>query len=179
MTGSSRRDPRWDARGAQSWPWARQAGSPHPGAQPSWAQPSWAQPSWAQDPWQQHLRIGDAERDRAAAELGEHYAQGRLTTQEHSERLDLIWAAKTPADLAPVFADLPRPGMRPPTAGPHLPPRRPRRRGIPAPLMVLFVVLLVITVLTNLPLILIAVAAWFLLTRTGGCGSSRRQHWRH
>lgn len=161
MTGSSRRDPRWDTRAAQSWAWAQQ--------------------SWGQDPRQQHLRIGDAERDRAAAELAEHYAAGRITTAEHSERLDQIWAAKTPADLAPVFADLPRPGLRPPP-GPPTPmaaPSRRRSRGIPTPLMVLFVVLLVITVLTNLPLILIAVGAWFLLTRTGACGSSRRQpHWR-
>ena len=134
------------------------------------------------NPWDQHLRIGDAERDRAAAELAEHYAAGRITTAEHSERLDQIWAAKTPADLAPVFADLPRAGLRPPPGPPSLAPAPScrRRRGIPAPLMVLFAVLLVITVLTNLPLILIAVGAWFLLTRTGACGSSRRQQqWRH
>jgi hypothetical protein len=160
MTGSSRRDPRWEPRAAQSW--------------------AWAQPSWAQDPRQQHLRIGDAERDRAAAELAEHYAAGRITTAEHSERLDQIWAAKTPADLAPVFADLPRPGQRPPTAplAPTTASSR-RRRRLPTPLVVLLAVLVVVTVLTHLPLILIGVAVWFLLTRTGACRSSHRQpHWR-
>jgi len=53
------------------------------------------------------LRIGDADRAAAAEELGEHYAVGRLTTEEHSERLDRIWAARTRSELAPVFADLP------------------------------------------------------------------------
>ena len=53
------------------------------------------------------LRIGDADRTAAAEELAEHYAQGRLSAEEHSERLDRIWAAKTRAELTPVFADLP------------------------------------------------------------------------
>jgi hypothetical protein len=53
------------------------------------------------------LRIGDVERTAAADELAEHYAQGRLSTEEHHERLDRIWAARTPSDLAPVFSDLP------------------------------------------------------------------------
>jgi hypothetical protein len=55
------------------------------------------------------LRIGDADRETAARELGEHYALGRITAEEHSERLEQIWAARTQADLAPAFADLPRP----------------------------------------------------------------------
>ena len=44
---------------------------------------------------------------QAAEELGEHYAQGRLTTEEHSERLDRILEARTRAELAPIFSDLP------------------------------------------------------------------------
>ena len=43
----------------------------------------------------EHLRMSDAEREQAAGELGEHYVQGRLTAEEHSERLDQIWAART------------------------------------------------------------------------------------
>ena len=65
--------------------------------------------------------MSDAEREQAAAALGEHYAQGRLTTEEHSERLDRIWAAKTRAELAPIFRDLPGPG------------RAARRRARPPP----------------------------------------------
>ena len=61
-----------------------------------------------------HLRIGDAEREQAAAALGEHYAAGRLSTEEHAERLDRVWAARTRAALGPLFRDLPGralPGM--------------------------------------------------------------------
>ena len=55
----------------------------------------------------ERLRIGDAERETAAHELGEHFAMGRITAEEHSERLEQIWSARTAADLAPAFADLP------------------------------------------------------------------------
>lgn len=54
------------------------------------------------------LRIGDAEREAAARELGEHFAMGRITADEHGERLEQIWSARTAADLAPAFRDLPR-----------------------------------------------------------------------
>src|SRR5215210_7104725 len=53
------------------------------------------------------LRLSDAERELAAADLGEHFAQGRLTNEEHTERLDQIWAAKTRGEVAPIFRDLP------------------------------------------------------------------------
>lgn len=55
------------------------------------------------------LRIGDAEREAAARELGEHFAMGRITVDEHTERLEQIWSARTAADLSPAFQDLPRP----------------------------------------------------------------------
>src|SRR5215470_17022152 len=53
------------------------------------------------------MRISDADRDRAASVLNEAFADGRLTPQEHSERLDAIYAAKTQADILPLFSDLP------------------------------------------------------------------------
>jgi len=53
------------------------------------------------------LRASDADRDRAAAVLNDALAEGRLTAEEHSERLDSIYAAKTHADLVPVLEDLP------------------------------------------------------------------------
>ena len=69
------------------------------------------------------LRIGDAEREEAAHELGEHFAMGRITAEEHSERLEQIWAARTAADLAPAFADLPRPRVAEPVpSAPRAPP---------------------------------------------------------
>ena len=53
------------------------------------------------------LRIGDAERDAAAADLGEHYAAGRLTLDELNERLDAVFTSKTFGQLTNVMADLP------------------------------------------------------------------------
>ena len=70
------------------------------------------------------LRIGDAERDAAATDLGEHYAAGRLTLDELNERLDEVFSAKTFGQLTRIMADLPGPGRlawRTPVhgAGPH------------------------------------------------------------
>src|SRR5215472_10443813 len=53
------------------------------------------------------MRISDADRDRAASVLSHALAEGRLTPQEHSERLDAIFAAKTQADIRPLISDLP------------------------------------------------------------------------
>jgi hypothetical protein len=59
------------------------------------------------------LRIGDAERDAAAADLGEHYAAGRLTIDELNERLDAVFSSKTFGQLTRIMADLPGPGRLP------------------------------------------------------------------
>ncbi len=53
------------------------------------------------------LRIGDAERDAAATDLGEHFAAGRLTLDELHDRLDAVFAAKTLGQLTRIMADLP------------------------------------------------------------------------
>ncbi len=53
------------------------------------------------------LRISDADRDRAASILNQAMAEGRLTPDEHSQRLDGIYAAKTQADILPFVSDLP------------------------------------------------------------------------
>jgi hypothetical protein len=53
------------------------------------------------------MRISDADRDRAASIVADALAEGRLTPEEHSQRLDAIYAAKTAADLAPVVSDIP------------------------------------------------------------------------
>jgi hypothetical protein len=53
------------------------------------------------------LRASDADRDRAASVVNGALAEGRLTAEEHSDRLDAIYAAKTHAELVPLLADLP------------------------------------------------------------------------
>ena len=64
------------------------------------------------------LRIGHAERDAAAADLGEHYVAGRLTLDELHERLGAVFVAKTYGQLARIMADLPRLRRPVPLAGP-------------------------------------------------------------
>ena len=59
------------------------------------------------------LRIGDAERDAAAADLGEHYAAGRLSLDELHERLDAVFSSKTFGQLTRIMSDLPGPGRLP------------------------------------------------------------------
>ena len=53
------------------------------------------------------IRISDAERDRSVALLRHHCTEGRLTLDEFSDRVGLIFEARTAADLQSVFADLP------------------------------------------------------------------------
>ena len=55
-----------------------------------------------------NVRVGDAEREAVAAQLREHYADGRLTLEELNDRLDQTFAAKTKAELSTVMRDLPQ-----------------------------------------------------------------------
>src|ERR1700722_9058953 len=63
------------------------------------------------------MRVGDAEREAAAAEVREHFASGRLTQDELNQRLDQTFAAKTRGDLNAVFTDLPTANWQDATAG--------------------------------------------------------------
>jgi hypothetical protein len=52
------------------------------------------------------LRASDADREQAATLLSTAYAEGRLTREEHDERIDELMAAKTFDDLIPITRDL-------------------------------------------------------------------------
>lgn len=71
------------------------------------------------------VRVGTAERERAAAALGEHFAAGRLDVTEYDDRVGRAYAAKTAGELAVLFGDLPRP--QPVTPQILTPPPLPRR----------------------------------------------------
>jgi DUF1707 SHOCT-like domain len=118
------------------------------------------------------LRIGDAERDHAAAALGEHYATGRLSKEEYDERSERVWAARFQSDLEPLFADLPSPWtrVRTPAVRP-VHPERPVRPQRPAPFAPLFVIgLVVAAILTGMPWLLFGL---FWLGALAGCGQRR------
>ena len=53
-----------------------------------------------------NLRASDADRDQVATVLSTAYAEGRLTLEEHDERIDQLMAAKTFDDLIPITRDL-------------------------------------------------------------------------
>lgn len=53
-----------------------------------------------------YLRASDADRDQVATLLSTAYAEGRLTREEHDERVDELMAAKTFDDLIPITRDL-------------------------------------------------------------------------
>jgi hypothetical protein len=61
-------------------------------------------------------RASDAERDHAAAVLGEALATGRLTSVEHADRLETVYTAVTIGDLVPITQDLPEVTEAPPAA---------------------------------------------------------------
>jgi TM2 domain-containing membrane protein YozV len=67
------------------------------------------------------VRIGNLEREAAVRELGEHFAEGRLDPEEYEQRASAAYAARTNDDLAPLFADLPRPDAQPTVAAPPFP----------------------------------------------------------
>jgi hypothetical protein len=52
------------------------------------------------------LRASDADREQVATLLSTAYAEGRLTREEHDERIDQLTAAKTFEDLIPITRDL-------------------------------------------------------------------------
>ena|SRR5580700_2145936 len=54
-----------------------------------------------------NVRVSDADREFVAAQLREHYAQGRLTLDELNERLDRAFSSRTRTDLNAVTFDLP------------------------------------------------------------------------
>jgi hypothetical protein len=54
------------------------------------------------------IRVSDAERDQAVAELSEHYQAGRLTLEEFDDRSSQALRARTGSDLDGLFTDLPK-----------------------------------------------------------------------
>jgi hypothetical protein len=158
-------------------------------SRPPWTGTSQAQQRWSgwrfesvrMDPRAGALRIGDAEREEACRALGEHFAAGRLTRAEFDERTTTAWAARTRAELGPLFADLPAPHAdgfaRPAPSGAAEAPQ-PRRRF---PWLLWIVALIVLTAVTDVPLILLAVGLWLLLSWVRDWGRPRRapRSWAH
>jgi hypothetical protein len=59
------------------------------------------------------LRASDADRDRVLALLSEAMSDGRLTAEEHAERVQRAFSARTLGELAGLTADLAAPSAQP------------------------------------------------------------------
>jgi Domain of unknown function (DUF1707) len=75
------------------------------------------------------IRVSDADRERVTARLRDHYAEGRLSSDELDERVTAALNAKTFGDLRRITADLPEAAMEPGQA-PQSPPWSTRPRLI-------------------------------------------------
>ena len=73
------------------------------------------------------MRASDADRDRIADILRDALAEGRLTAEEHAERVEGVLQAKTVGELQPFVRDLPAAGA----SQAYIPPPV-RPTGIPA-----------------------------------------------
>jgi hypothetical protein len=123
------------------------------------------------------LRISDADRDRAIAELSEHFQAGRLTAGELEDRTGQALRARTAADLAALFTDLPRqhpapasPAPAPAPAGSHLPAR------VPVVPIVIIAAVVLSGLLSGHPglIALVPVLALIIVRRLTGAGRRRR-----
>jgi hypothetical protein len=98
------------------------------------------------------LRVSDADRDQALAELSEHYQAGRLTLEEFEERSGQALRAKTARELMSLFTDLPRDQAQ--TAGavsvPDARPRLPAARAVTAAVVLGAVVIVILLNRTGL-----------------------------
>jgi len=64
-------------------------------------------PSWLLWGRRGQIRASDADREKVVAELQEHHVQGRLSSDELSDRSHLAYAAKTTGELNELMSDLP------------------------------------------------------------------------
>jgi hypothetical protein len=53
------------------------------------------------------IRASDADRDRALDVLAAAFAEGRITAEEHAERIGHVYNLRSQADLAELTGDLP------------------------------------------------------------------------
>lgn len=118
------------------------------------------------------VRIGTAERERAAQDLGEHFAAGRLDEVEFDQRVASAYQARTAGDLAPLFVDLPGPAADRRSRPSAAPRRRPTLRPVILTLFVLAAVAWVAIV--HRPPFFVFVPLWFVLARSL---HHRRRYW--
>jgi hypothetical protein len=139
--------------------------------------PAPTSPPWTPGPagssYRRHFRYGnadvrasDAERTEVADRLSRHYQDGRLDQAEFNERLDRAMNAKTRADFAGLFADLPDlPDDHQGLNGQGSPPpvRIPRNRPRPALGQLLTIAVIVIVAIIMAHTLVHSATLWVLV----------------
>ncbi|MFF0264677.1 DUF1707 domain-containing protein [Kribbella sp. NPDC004536] len=115
--GSSAEDETWGGRRGSSSDDRSQDRRPAPGGG-----------SGREDVPRKRVRIGDAERDQAVAQLSDHFVAGRLTQAEFEERSEQATKARYSDEFEALFDDLPVSRELQPVRGAQL-----RRRPGPPP----------------------------------------------
>jgi hypothetical protein len=121
------------------------------------------------------VRASDADREHIIGVLGEAFAEGRVTADEHIARVGQAYAARTYAELATVSADLPGGSSASPPASwfstpvAGLAPATQRRTN---PLAVAALVCSVIPGLPQLAAVALSVGALRQVRRTGERGTA-------
>ncbi|GII29462.1 DUF1707 domain-containing protein [Planotetraspora mira] len=75
------------------------------------------------------MRASDGDRERVAAALREHVAEGRLTVDEFNERLEGVYQSRTYGELAKLTSDLPEIDLHAMPAVVTPPADQPAKRG--------------------------------------------------
>jgi hypothetical protein len=126
------------------------------------------------------LRVSDADRDRAIAELSEHFQAGRLTVDELEDRTGRALQARTAEELAGLFTDLPRrpaavAGTAPDPAPVHAGSFRPAR--VPAVPIALVAVIVLGGFLSGHPalIVLVPVLVFLIIRRLAGGRARERR----
>jgi hypothetical protein len=129
---------------------------------------------------QDTMRVSDAERAEVADRLSHHFGEGRLDEAEFNERVDRAMKAKTRADFAGLFDDLPggdtfAPGPAAPQPAVTPPPGNwPARRRLRHPILAVVLVVILINALAHAavpwfffggPWLLIGLIAFLILRR--------------
>ena len=135
-----------------------------------------------------NIRISDADREQVTGRLREHFAEGRLTSEELDERITATLNARTFGDLRGILADLPEPGPLGPQPSPVPSGWSARpvyyRRGprfLPVALLILFAALVLPGAgWAFFAFVKIALLAWLVMAIAGIFAASRfRRRVRH
>ncbi len=118
-----------------------------------------------------NARASDADRDRGVDVIKAAFAEGRLTREEHSARVERAYGARTYSELAALSADLPAgplPSLRNGTTAACLPVPSPRSN----PLAVASLVCGLIPGIPQIAAIILGIEAHRQIRRTGERGAA-------